>query len=591
MNRELRIVYLMAILFALPYINTFNHPPVPSVYTECLAMLVAAVAIYFAKPTISFKYNINCLTFSISKRSLVLISSGSWLVIILAQLNSDVKIDFVYFLLYTFVVILMALLLAANWKPDPIFTFENVASAIAIAGLIASVPAWVQFFSIEALYDIVHQSRDPGRAFGHLRQPNHFALIMCMAGYAAANLLFSLEARFRKTGWICLAFIVPAIIFSGSRMGILLCVILTFHMWIQRREQRLKIIFISGFCLVSCWLLIYLGSELAGLPFFGLERHIASSSATGERNLLWGQIFQITKQLPLLGCGVGQFTFCFAHASFSNRIPGNITNAHNILINALVEYGVVVAFLFLLIFIYVLLKCFRRFDTDKQKYAGGALLCFLIHCLLEYPYIYMHLLIPAMLCMSVILEQKRIGQVDDVSVPDVPNTKSRSYLSVWLTIGALLYSYSYHALRPMFDPRMQNIANSPVVILHAARYGILFRQDLEFSFAWRLLMTTAPGKLSSANYQLALQPLRSSVSAGYMARLAVEAAAQKDLGLAKHLSWRAYSQSHDMLQEMRRYATAVEPRVSEEYIEYLNNPHPFSIGISDLRQKINLISL
>jgi O-antigen ligase len=177
------------------------------------------------------------------------------------------------------------------------------------------------------------------------------------------------------------------LLFSASRMGILSLLLsftaVTLSFRNPEKGQRLSKtpIFILG--------LAFLWGALIGLDAV-ISRFFAASEGLRNRWEFWANTFQIIKDFPLLGSGLGTFTQVFpAYRSF--HIEGVVTHAENDFLQLASEVGLIGTGLLTVAFLFLFYKAFsgiRKLSSeDPRRYIGiGGLvgiIALLIHSMVE----------------------------------------------------------------------------------------------------------------------------------------------------------------------------------------------------------------
>jgi len=220
---------------------------------------------------------------------------------------------------------------------------------------------------------------------------NHFAGYLLMAIPSSIGLLFSrqadkirigrfshrpvysLDAKSLLVGFGIMAMIL-GLLFSASRMGILsLLFSFSLMMILFRRGHGGK-----KFSRRSA---LILGLALAWGIWIGLDavisRFVGTSEDLRSRWMIWTDTFQIIKDFPLLGSGLGTFAQVFPmYRSF--HIRGTVTHAENDFLQLASEVGLVGSALLLILFLILFIKAvsgIRSFSSrDPERFIGiGAL--------------------------------------------------------------------------------------------------------------------------------------------------------------------------------------------------------------------------
>jgi O-antigen ligase len=233
---------------------------------------------------------------------------------------------------------------------------------------------------------------------------NYFAGYLLMVIPIGVGYLFSREATRRKIflGWrhrlasldgktLLLGFgvivMMVGLIFSASRMGIL-CLLLSFTLLSflvrdPRREKKYSRTSVLIFSLALLWA-IWIGLDAV------IGRFFTSTEDFKFRWAIWANTFQIFKDFPLLGSGLGTFVYIFPMYR-SLHIQGLATHAENDLLQLASETGLIgmglLLILFFSLFFRVVLNIRSLSHGEPGRYIGiGGLvgiLALMFHSLVE----------------------------------------------------------------------------------------------------------------------------------------------------------------------------------------------------------------
>ncbi|MBL0918853.1 MAG: O-antigen ligase C-terminal domain-containing protein [Hydrogenophaga sp.] len=290
--------------------------------------------------------------------------------------------------------------IAPRQEPAP---GEWLAWTLVVAGVLSVAVAWVQVLDLwEGASFITRQSqlRRPG---GNMGQANHLATLLVMA--MAATLFLNLQGRlglFVTTLTVML--LAAGVALTESRTG-LLTVLSICVLWAWKRPDVglgvprvfAGVLGAAGVSMFAAWPSLYtLWSGGVATGASAAER--IGSSGSDPRRVLWEQVLEASLLKPWAGWGfrgTAEAHNAIAHQDITT-LP--ITYSHNLLLDLAVWFGWPVA---LIVSIAVMVWGCRRFlaiQTAPLAWFGFALvLPFGIHCLLEFPFAYAYLLMPAML--------------------------------------------------------------------------------------------------------------------------------------------------------------------------------------------------
>ena len=291
----------------------------------------------------------------------------------------------------------MALLLTAlGLRGAPLpqdMVLRVTAGAWLAAALLSALIGLVQYFGFSAMFEgwVNHTGR--AEAFGNLRQRNQFASLMNI-GLAALLWWVAQYTADRLVRWSF--FLCAAVMLglgnaaSSSRTGFFEIILIAglALWWGGGRQQRILAV------LAATGLAYVLGSVtlpwLVGLdPFSGSawSRLQAGNDACFSRLTLWGNVWHLITQKPLLGWGWGELDYAHLVTLYpGERFCDILDNAHNLPLHLAVELGLPLALLACLGVVWGIWrsKPWRESDPGRQM-AWSVLVVLGLHSLLEYP--------------------------------------------------------------------------------------------------------------------------------------------------------------------------------------------------------------
>jgi O-antigen ligase len=178
------------------------------------------------------------------------------------------------------------------------------------------------------------------------------------------------------------------LLFSASRMGILsLLLSFSFIVFFFRDRERRERKFSGSLVLI-------LGLALLWAAWIGLDAVISRFFTTSEdfkgRWMIWANTFQILRDFPLFGSGLGTFSQIFPmYRSF--HIQGFVTHAENDYLQLASEVGFIGIGLLLILFIFLSFKVVSgvrslpAWESNRYIGMGGlvGILALMFHSLVE----------------------------------------------------------------------------------------------------------------------------------------------------------------------------------------------------------------
>jgi O-antigen ligase len=321
------------------------------------------------------------------------------------NLNSKFSISLVpfatrieFFKWFTLISFFIFLLL---WKPSN-KSILNLIPIVMLVGVAESLYGIFEFFSGHR--HLLHLKGGVSTVTGTFINHNYFAGYLLMVIPLSIGYLFSREGfqKSRFGGWrhrlsssdgkatlikYCIVLMILSLFFSASRMGIL-SLLLSFSLLSllfrdPRRGERFSKTSVLIFGLALLWA-AWIGLDAV------ISRFFTASEDFKSRWMFWVNTFQIFKDFPLLGSGLGTFAQIFPeYRSF--HILGLVTHAENDFLQLTSEIGLIGIGLLLIPFLFFFYKAISgiRFlsHEESQRYIGMGgmvgILALMFHSLVE----------------------------------------------------------------------------------------------------------------------------------------------------------------------------------------------------------------
>jgi O-antigen ligase len=328
----------------------------------------------------------------------------------LLTLNSKFQISFfplatqVEFFKWLTLIGLFFLLLRSRLLDDKYRVTHQLIIAIMLVGVAESLYGMFEFFSGHKYILNLNMETKIASVTGTFINRNYFAGYLLMVIPLSVGFLFSREAtqinRFR--GWrerlvsldgktlligFCVIVMILGLLFSASRMGIA-SLLLSFTLLSllfrspskEHKFSRTSILILGLALLWAAWI---------GLDFV-ISRFLTSSEDFKGRWVFWVNTFQIFKDFPIFGSGLGTFAWVFPmYRSF--HLIGVATHAENDYLQLASEVGMVGIGLLLILFLFLLYKAISGIRSlshrESVRYIGiGGLvgiLALMFHSIVE----------------------------------------------------------------------------------------------------------------------------------------------------------------------------------------------------------------
>jgi O-antigen ligase len=273
---------------------------------------------------------------------------------------------------------------------------------IMLVGIAESLYGMLEFFSGHRY--ILNLNMQASAVTGTFINRNYFAGYLLLVIPLSVGYLFSRESyqRSQFMGWrhrlssldgktLLIAFgiilMILGLLFSASRMGIMSLLLsfslISFLFRESQKGQRFSKTIVLIFGLALLWA-VWIGLDAV------ISRFFTTSESFKERWMFWVNTFQIFKDFPLFGSGLGTFVHIFPmYRSF--HIRGLVTHAENDFLQLLSEVGLLGTGLLLILFLFLFFKVVSGIRSlsqrDSQKYIGMGgivgILALMFHSLVE----------------------------------------------------------------------------------------------------------------------------------------------------------------------------------------------------------------
>lgn len=326
-------------------------------------------------------------------------------------------------------------------------------TSAAVAGLLSALIAVVQVLGPQALEgpmgNWIQPSHDPRRAVGHLRQPNHLATLL-LWGTLAWAVLHAQALLPRGTGSGGMALFMLAVVFTGSRTGLLGVALLPLWALMDRRlpaNTRRLLLLAPVMAAATVWALVE--SAAQGGPALGVVTRIEQvqgGEVSSGRWAIWANARELIAQQPWAGVGIGHFNIAWTLTPMSDRPGEPFGHAHNLPLHLLTVLGVPLGLaLSLAIGCLIHRATMNAWSASLPPGEGlqrrGAWLLLLAigwHSLLEFPLWYAYFSLPTALALVVCLGWDR------------PLNKAARWQALWLVLtGSSLLVVSAWAFTDM----------------------------------------------------------------------------------------------------------------------------------------------
>ncbi|WP_180037242.1 O-antigen ligase [Acinetobacter sp. YH16052] len=278
---------------------------------------------------------------------------------------------------------------------------QYIAYFYTLIGLISSLFAIAQWLQIShpCILNLIHN-----RPYANLGQPNHLATLLMLSICSVVFLYEQLKYKcFIYIPILFLQFLALALTQSRTTW-IILIVLLFRYLFKKIRFKKRTTHYLLSFFFCSYALIFIFNAQIA--QYFNLvipvplEDRINGGFARIE---MWKHMIYAIQQQPWLGYGWYQTTIAQLQGVLLFKNEGNLSSAHNIMIDLILWVGIPFGILLIFYSLYLIKVIICNIKTTDELYVFIMMLCILVHAQLEYPLYYSYFLFPLGFFVGVLL--------------------------------------------------------------------------------------------------------------------------------------------------------------------------------------------
>ena len=357
---------------------------------------------------------------------------------------------------------------------------------------------WLQYLELNIHMPFISLLSVGGRVYGNMRQPNNFALLTILTIVATLWLADSSNrqsARLSSSLYALAVLSLAAVVLSSSRMGmVLVFAISAWGLFEIKHDKRRAFRLISMVTLYFLFRWIFTAlDERNILAFWGTMRKMSlEASANADRFAYWNTALALIKDQPIFGVGYDRFAQLALIKGVAFSLSNHTENAHNLVLQWALDFGVPATAILLSLLVYVLFKCRSLVHDFTGRVMLFALLAPLAHQMLEYPLAYNFFLFPWAFLLGVAMLRAQSmykpisGNISSSTalLQETPVVASGKQVHMWIlapvliVVAACFSAHDFSRVAPLYE----RDALTPYAARVQQSYGtVLYTQHADYA--------------------------------------------------------------------------------------------------------------
>lgn len=337
---------LVGLLFSLPLVQPRHTNPITSFYSEWLAMVLGAAALF---PLVMRRYSTPLRVPWITLMPAALAGVLAVHLVMVKSAYPQPPLLAIIYLIWTAGLMLVAAALRREFGLERLVAI--LAGFLLAGGVFNALAGILQHYEWRGGFESVVATKLAYQVYGNLGQPNHFATHITLALVSLGFLYATGRASSRWTtaGSAVMLFVLSL---SGSRSAWVYLISITILAGLTYRATRstdMRRAMLFAVALVPGLAVAHL---IAQLPWLApptlhttvIDRLFTLAATPSERLQLWREAWAMFLGEPVLGVGWGQFAwhnFMLAGELDGMALTGLYNHAHNLVLHLLAETGIV----------------------------------------------------------------------------------------------------------------------------------------------------------------------------------------------------------------------------------------------------------
>jgi O-antigen ligase len=280
-------------------------------------------------------------------------------------------------------------------------TVDYFAIVLVIGSVVSATIALAQVLDIWDGVRLISRMGSGRRPGGNINQPNQLATLILMGLASLIYLFESRQLQRESTGLICFLLMLGLSV-TESRTGLLSFFAMASWWWARRLTIRSRLTLgavAAGSAMLTTlflyWPYIYTAIQIGGPPS-------AISTSGGTRLIVWPQLWEAVLQHPWLGWGLGAVSKAHNAVIDAYTQGEPFTYAHNVALDLAVGIGLPLAALLIGTASWWVWHRARATKQLVPWYCLALMLPFGVHSMMEFPFAYSYLLVPAVFAIGIL---------------------------------------------------------------------------------------------------------------------------------------------------------------------------------------------
>lgn len=441
------ISIISALFFAASWLWPVHQPPWQTFYQESFAFvsafLFSTASFILFKDKVKNKYFLLLCIISISPVFTIFLHPGRYFL-------GNILLPVLYLAVFSMTYLASASVSISKFKE--VF-FNRFCCLVLAVCLVSSILSIMQKFSLTE-YSFV-MSSSVRRPYANIGQPNILSTLLFFGIYSLAY-LYGEKKISKYPAAMFVIMLLLSLAMTQSRTAILVSVVNLIIVFKFMRQVNSSLGIKRILSLTAVFLLLFLClPSIDSALLLDQENSLMSRLTNNPRKELYIHFLNVLMESPIIGYGWGNIGF----AQFQNvelyPIQQRTYYSHNIILDFFLWGGILIGLPIIAILGYIAYSAVNSIDSHEKLIALLSLSALAMHSLLEYPYAYSFVLLPAAVFLGFLLPSRKVNSKEKLNIP------SGKYFILALVIVSLVVIYEYYKIKSIYK---NNVISSAGVI-------------------------------------------------------------------------------------------------------------------------------